>query len=129
MQVGLWWLFHVASLFIAIKFPARYKKWEKKHYLRYLHIILVVIGLILPTIPAIAISTTEGYTIPRFPPFTCSATDPDASYYSLVLMNCLYLAVGVPIMFVIFLTLVKLIRSRTEKGKTRFVDKFKVSPS
>ncbi len=126
LQAGLWWLFHVTSLFAAVRFPAAYKQWEKKHYLRYLHIVLVLFGLTAPVLAVAIMSGTDGYTLPRFPPFTCSAADPDASYYSLVLVTSVYLAIGVSLMLALFMTLVKLIRKKTEKGNARLIDKLKV---
>ena len=45
---------------------------------------------------------TGGYTVPRFPPITCLAMNPDAAFYSLILPVTVFVAAGISLVIGIF---------------------------
>ena len=107
LQLALWWFFHVLALFWKIKFPLHAKTAESAHLIRYVHLAMVVLGLILPLVPVIATLATSGFELYRFPAILCIGTNGNASFYALVLPIMLLLQVGVTLLVVIFYTIHK----------------------
>ena len=111
------------AMSFAVFFPHHFRNLGAMHRLKYIHIIEVVIGLIVPIIPVVVILETDGYGLPRFPPFTCTPIDPDATYYSLILPSSVFLAVGISLMILVFWKLAQMYRRRdTDGGKKVRID-------
>ena len=106
-QLAVWWFCHVVSLFWKIRFPFHARSFETAHRLKYIHIVMVIVGLVLPTLPVIVAFTagtpsTRGFGLTRFPPILCTSLERDSTFYSLVLPINILLAVGVPLLIIIF---------------------------
>jgi len=106
-QLAMWWFLHVVSLFWKIRFPFHARSFETAHRLKYIHIAMVIVGLVLPTLPVIVAFTAEnpstrGFGLTRFPPILCTSLQRDSTFYSLVLPINLLIAIGVPLLIIMF---------------------------
>ena len=54
-QIGCWWFFHMAAFFWKIRCPFHALMASKSNKIRYLHVGLVVTGLVVPLLPVIII--------------------------------------------------------------------------
>ena len=70
--------------------------------MKYLHIVTVVVGIVLPFVPVITAFGTGGFTISRFPPVLCVPNNTDATFYSLLLPSLIIVAVGITLLIVLF---------------------------
>lgn len=117
IQLGVWWLVHVTAILWKIRFPFHARRYESAHRVRYVHIICVALGVLLPLISVVVIIVdsavdssgtnatqygTLGFGLTRFPPILCTGIDRDATYYSLVLPLNLILIVGMTELTVVF---------------------------
>ena len=109
LQINLWWVFHMATLFWKVHFPLQAKSFRSTKRLRVLHAICVVIGLFLPTLPVIATiaedavaargsdqprAGTIGFGFGIFPPILCSGMNVKVTFYSVIFPNVLLVYVG-----------------------------------
>ena len=124
LQIILWWLFHTATVFWQIRFPFHAQKVKTERKIKYIHITLVLVGLLLPLLPIITsmadfavdlksdeflkshnvtfVSGGMGYGFPGSPPIICIGTDSDSAFYSLVLPLIILLATGITILILLF---------------------------
>jgi len=103
-QLAVWWFCHVVSLFWKIRFPFHARSFETAHRIKYIHITMVIVGLVLPTLPVIVAFTagnpsTRGFRLTRF---LCTSWQRDPTFYSLVLPINIVLAIGVPLLIILF---------------------------
>ena len=104
-QVAVWWFCHEISIFWGVCFPFHAKSFEKAHRTKYIHIIMVIVGLVLPALPVIVTFTSgdpSGFGLTRFPPILCTGLEKDATFYSLVLPINILMAIGIPLLIIIF---------------------------
>ena len=123
-QISVWWLFHIMVLFWKVRFPFHARSFEVAHKIKYIHIICVLIGLLLPLVPivismakfAMDINSNEflrsknitfasgglGYGQIRFPPVLCYGTDRNSVFYSLILLVNIILATGITFLILLF---------------------------
>ena len=74
-QVAVWWFCHEISIFWGICFPFHSRSFEKAHRTKYIHITMVIVGLVLPALPVIVTFTTgdpSGFGLTRFPTILCT---------------------------------------------------------
>ena len=102
LNITLWWFFHVASIFWKLQFPLHARKLQKGQNLKYIHVAVVIAGLLIPLPGVIATTLTDGYTITRFPPILCGTRNSDAGYYSVFLIMNILLAVGISMLIIMF---------------------------
>ena len=107
LQLALWWFFHVLALFWKIKFPLHAKRAESAHLIRYVHLTMVALRLILPLVPVVAALATTGFGLIRFPAILCAGRSANATFYALVLPIMLLLQVGITLLVVLFWTIHK----------------------
>lgn len=113
-QMSVWWFCHVVSLFWGIQFPFHAKSFKTAHRLKYIHIPMVIVGLVLPTLPGIVASTAgdptvRGFRIATFPPIRCGSLQKDIVIYSLVLPVNLIVVTGISLLIIIFWVIHKVI--------------------
>ena len=66
---------------------------------------MVIVGLVLPALPVIVTFTTgdpSGFGLTRFPPILCTGLQKNATFYSLVLPINILMAIGIPLLVIIF---------------------------
>ena len=83
-------------------FPIQSKVYETARRTKYIQIVMVVLGLLLPLIPAITGEVIGGYTITRFPPILCTGSDADATFYSLLLPIIIIIGTGTSLLVIMF---------------------------
>ena len=79
IQGILWWLFNICAIFWKVKFPFHDDKTNKT---KYIHMLCVISGLLLPITAPVTISLKGGFTFSRFPPVVCVGRDVDANFYT-----------------------------------------------
>ena len=99
VSLALWWFFHVCSLFWKVVFPVHAR--GHQHYHKYIHIALVIAGLLLPVPGVIAAFATGGYAIHHFPPLLCAVEDRDTEYYTTWLIWNILLLLGITLLIII----------------------------
>lgn len=100
LQLTLWWFLHIFMLFWKIHFPLHASSFRPR--MKYIHIAMVSVALLLPTIPSITAAAIGGYNMARIPPFVCIGTSANATFYSLVLPILLLSQGGIIMLIVIF---------------------------
>ena len=78
------------------------RKLQQGENLKYIHIGVVIAGLLIPVPGVMATAFTDGYTINRFPPLLCSSSNTDAGYYSVFLIMNILLAIGISMLIFMF---------------------------
>ena len=104
-QLAVWWFCHEISLFWKIRFPFHARSFETTHRIKYVHITMVIVGLVLPALPVIVTFTAgdpSGFGLTRFPPILCTGLQRDSTFYSLVLPIDILSAIGIPLLIIIF---------------------------
>jgi len=92
---------------LEVKIPFHARSFEATHRLKYIHIATVIVGLVLPTLPVIVTFTAGNPSIQgdldmtSFPPVLCTSLK-DPTFYSLVLPINILLAIGVPLLIIVF---------------------------
>lgn len=112
LQQGILWLCHIITVFWGVMFPFHFRRWEKKRYFRFVHAGMLAVVLLLPIIPVIAAVSTGGFTLPRFPPNTCLATDRNATFYGFVLLAIIILGAGICLVALVLWRLSYLLKGR-----------------
>jgi len=105
----------VVSLFWKIRFPFHARSFTTAGRIKYIHIAMVIVGLVLPTLPVIVTFTagnpsTRGFGQTRYPPILCTSLQRDPTFYSLVLPINIFLAIGIPLLIIIFWIIHKVYR-------------------
>ena len=106
-QLAVWWFCHVVSLFWKIQFPFHARSFGTAHRVKYIHITMVIVGLVLPALPVIVTFTAgdpsvRGFGLTSFPQTNCDSLQMDPIFYSLVLPINLILVTGIPMLIIIF---------------------------
>lgn len=99
LSITYWWFVHVCSTFWKVMFPFHARSHEKTT--KYLHVIILIVGIILPIITPLVAYFSEGYIQSRFPPLLCIPRKGDVSYYGLVLPVCIVLGIGITFIVIV----------------------------
>ena len=124
LQIAFWWLSHATIILWKLQFPFHARSFENSGKMKYVHIVSVIVGLLLPLVSpitsmvdfAVDLSSSEvlqsqnisfvsgglGYGLIRFPSILCSAIDRYALYYSNVLPINLMVIVGITELILVF---------------------------
>ena len=113
-QMSVWGFCHIVSLFGGIQFPFHAKSFKTARCLKYIHIPMVIVGLVLPILPGIVASTAgdptvRGFRITTFSPIRCGSLQKDIVIYSLVLPVNLIVVTGISLLIIIFWVIHKVI--------------------
>ena len=106
MQLALWWLLHIIVIFSGITFPFKARSIRAAGRCRYVHVVMVTIGLIVPCVPVAVSFVRRGYGSVS-PTFLCTPRDGAASFYSLVLPISIFLATGISMLVIMFVGITK----------------------
>ena len=113
-QLCVWWFCHVVSLFWGIRFPFHFRSFKTAHRLKYVHIPMVIAGLVLPALPVTLISTAEVQDSSL--PSSNSSQSASLIFYSLILPSNLVFAAGIPLLIIIIWLIHKVIMITTNTG-------------
>lgn len=106
MQLALWWLLHIIVIFSGITFPFKARSIRAAGRCRYVHVVMVTIGLIVPCVPVAVSFVRRGYGSVS-PTFLCTPRDGAASFYTLVLPISVFLATGISMLVIMFVGITK----------------------
>ena len=86
LQLTLWSTFHALGLCWGIAFPFHYRRFKIEGKVKYIHITTVALGLVLPTIPALA-PLVDGYTVTLslIDSGTCGARNVEITFFTTIL--------------------------------------------
>ena len=88
----------MTTLFWKIKFPFHAKQFQNK---KIIHVLVVLLAVVLPTIPIIVSFRTGGFVISNHPPLVCVSRSSDAGYYTLALPISIIGATGTSQLFLL----------------------------
>jgi hypothetical protein len=101
-QVVLWWIFHLSMVFCAIFFPFKYHYWKQSGYFKYIHVVMVVVAIVEPIIPAIVLFKVDGYVLYFLIRPDCVARNSQLAFYIHVVPLIVAVAVGLYLLVLIF---------------------------
>ncbi len=124
IQLQLWWLFHLSLILWSICQPFKYQKIKNSGMIKYIYIILIIIGILLPSLPTIIttsrFSTLQddlknttiihggiGYIPFTWPPILSGSFNINNDMHTFILHVELLLAIGGPLLFISFYALYK----------------------
>jgi len=109
LQLALWAVFHVAMVFLAVVFPLYNRELNVSGKIKYIHITMVLLGLILPCMPVAVTFGTGGFSPndTRFPPIICLGRDRGATVYSLTIAESVLIATGISLLIFVFWKIIK----------------------
>ena len=90
-SIGYLWLFLTIMIFWKVWFPTNAKNAEVKGYMKFIHLAIVVISIMLSVIPVAAALGTGGYTLSIFPVHLnfCGPRNLDVLFYAFILPFCI----------------------------------------
>ena len=90
--ITYWWFAHILAIFWKIMFPFHARIHQDKE--KYIHIVAVILGIIIPFVTPSFAFAFKGYSVNRYPPLLCLPTDPDVIYYGIVIPLSLTITIG-----------------------------------
>ena len=106
-QLEIWWIFQVGVLFWRLQFPFHARYWEQRGAFKYIHIVMLFLGVLVPCVPAIIALVVSGFTAVDYLPFLCAPKGRDASFYTLLLPGSIVLATGVTLLWILTWKIIK----------------------
>ena len=99
----MWATFHALGLCWGIAFPFHYRRFKTEGRIKYIHVITVVLGLVLPAIPALA-PLVDGYTIAISPNAidTCEGRNTTITFFTIILPISILVAAGSTVLIILF---------------------------
>ncbi len=106
LQANFWWVFHMIALYWKVAFPSHAKYLRSTKRLRLVHGICVLIAVLVPLIPVIAIITNDlvngsdttpgtlGFGFGTSPPILCAGLNMDITFYTVILPNFILITIG-----------------------------------
>lgn len=98
IQLLLWWVWHAVAVFWAVKWPLHSKRFITSRKLKYLHITLILAGLLLPALTVLIVGLKGGFTITTSPPILCTGVDVHSNFWAMIFPMSIMLGVGTSIL-------------------------------
>lgn len=105
-QVTLLVTFHALGLCWGVAFPFHYRRFKTGGRIKYIHAFSVVLGLVLPAIPAL-LHLIYGYSIAIGPINVCVVRNIGVSYFTLTLPISVLMAMATSSLVILFWKLFK----------------------
>jgi hypothetical protein len=97
----LWGTFHALGLCWGIAFPFHYRRFKTEGRVKYVHIITVVLGVALPTIPAL-VPLVDGYTITLSGFDVCGGRNVAITFFTTILPISVLMAASSTVLIILF---------------------------
>ena len=110
LQITLWGAFHALGLCWGIVFPFHYRRFKMEGRIKYVHVITVVLGLVLPAISAL-VPLIDGYTITPSPIDHCVVRNMMIHYFTSILPISILVAASSAVLIILFWIIFKVIIS------------------
>ena len=101
VQITLWGTFHALGLCWGIVFPFHYRRFKIEGRIKYIHVITVVLGLVLPAISAL-VPLIDGYTITPSPIDRCVGRNEIIIFFTTILPISVLMAVSSSVLIILF---------------------------
>ena len=110
IQLLFWWLCHAVAVFWAARWPLHSKKFNTSRKLKYLHITLVLAGLLLPMLPVLVVGLRGSFTTTTSPPILCTGTDVHSTFWVIIFPMSIMLGTGTSTLICTLHTVIKVRR-------------------
>ena len=109
LQLALWAVFLVVVVFLGVVFPIHMQQLHASGKIKYIHITMVLLGLIVPCVPVAVTFGTGGFALRDtvFPPIICLGRDRGATVYSLTIAESILVATGISLLIIVFQKFIK----------------------
>ena len=120
LQLNIFWVSHMAILYWLVSFPFKANTTETKRWLRIIHMVLLVVGIIGPSAPAIAVIVDDimhsntvttpgrlGFGLGYFPPILCVGLNPEIVFHFVILPSVFLTVIGISCLVLMIWTLHK----------------------
>ena len=101
VQIVLWGTFHALGLTWGLVFPFHYRRFKAEGKIKYIHVVAVILGLVLPAIPAL-VPLIDGYTITPNYIITCVERNEAIIFFTVILPISVLLAVTSTSLVILF---------------------------
>ena len=94
---------------MGVVFPIRMQQLHASGKIKYIHITMVLLGLILPCVPVAVTFGAGGFAVRDtvFPPIICRGRGRGASVYSLSIVGSILIATGISLLIIVFQKFIK----------------------
>ena len=106
LQITLWGTFHALGLGWSIFFPFQYRRFKAEGRVKYIHIITLILGLVLPAIAAL-VPLIDGYTIAPTPINNCVGRNGAITFFATILPIIVLIAATTTVGVILFWTIFK----------------------
>ena len=118
LLLALFSCFHILSVFWAVMFPFHARSFKIKGYLKYVHLTMLLLALVLPW-GAVSVVLTEG-TYGRFPPITCHPHREEIILYGITWPVCIMLASSLSLTAIVLFVIIRILqKKRKEQGSVK----------
>ena len=104
LQFNIWWVSHMFILFWTVSHPFNAMKSSIKMRFLRIHIIIVIVGILLPAVSILGIIISDvinsfefgtlGFGLIQSPPLFCTASNSTSYFYFIQLPNAVLLILG-----------------------------------
>ena len=101
LQITLWVTFHALGLCWGIMFPFHYKRFKTEGRIKYVRVITIILGLVLPAISALA-PLVGGYTITPSPIDYCVGRNIAITFFTTILPSSVLTAASSTVLIILF---------------------------
>ena len=117
LLLSLFSFFHILSVFWAVMFPFHARSFRENGYLKYVHLSMLVLALVLPWGP---VSASFVFGFNRFPAVTCfPAMDGTVIRYGMIWPCTILIATSLSLTVLILWVVIKLVRKKRKKQGAR----------
>ena len=100
-QISLWRMFHTLGLCWSIVFPFHYRRFKTEGRIKHIHVSTVVLGLVLPSIPAL-LPLIDGYVIIPGQHHFCTGSNVTIIFFIVVFPVSILVATSTTMLVIIF---------------------------
>ena len=116
LLLAMFMSFHILSVFWAVMFPFHARSFKIKGHLKYVHLTMLLLALILPW-GTITVAFAEG-TYGRFPPITCYPGSNSLILYGITWPVTIMLTIDLSLIATVLWVIIQLVqKKRRELGK------------
>lgn len=105
LLVTLLWLFHALMFFWGVVWPMHYRMYTDSGKMKYIHLTIVAVSLVLPTFSILACHLSEGFGLSILAYYKCDSRGPKDTFYAIILPLDIMLIVGTCLLVYIIWTI------------------------
>ena len=105
-QLCLLSVLHTMFLYWSVAFPFSYRQFKNSGRVRYTHVAIVVLAIVLP-LPAPLVHLKDGYRTVGTPAITCVGSNLDYNFYALIIPVCITIGINTCLLILTMWTIFK----------------------